>query len=115
MDPFTPTMSPSSKGRHRAVARRGWPAAIAVLSTLAVAAAVAAQVTVAASSEASSNAWAIRINSGGGNFTDSSGNQWRSDRYYTGGKSASVTRDIASTSMQSVYRSERWGVSSYRI
>lgn len=56
-----------------------------------------------------------RMNSGGPAVTDSIGRQWRADEYYTGGGTHTVTTTIAGTADQSLFQSERWGMSGYDI
>jgi hypothetical protein len=50
----------------------------------------------------------IRVNAGGGSYTDPQGNVWSADTGFTGGSSYSVTRPIANTTTQLLYQSERW-------
>jgi glucose/arabinose dehydrogenase len=50
----------------------------------------------------------IRINAGGGAYTDSQGNQWLADQYFTGGKLYSTKAAIANTIDDTLYQSERW-------
>jgi hypothetical protein len=59
----------------------------------------------------------VRINTGGGSVTDSSGNVWAADNYFTGGNTdnQAVGRTISGTSTPSLYQDERWGNSTYNI
>src|SRR5437868_6931409 len=49
----------------------------------------------------------IRINSGGSSYTDSSGQVWSADAYFTGGTAASYTATVSGTSDPTLYQSER--------
>ncbi|MDZ8056324.1 MAG: malectin domain-containing carbohydrate-binding protein [Aulosira sp. ZfuVER01] len=51
---------------------------------------------------------AIRINVGGGAYTDSLGNVWQADQYFVGGNLYSTTAAIANTVDDPLYQSERW-------
>jgi hypothetical protein len=51
---------------------------------------------------------ALRINCGGGTYLDSAGHQWSADYGHNGGSTASVTAEIARTTDDPLYRSERW-------
>ncbi|MGJ5628279.1 malectin domain-containing carbohydrate-binding protein [Nostoc sp. CALU 1950] len=51
---------------------------------------------------------AIRINAGGGAYTDSLGQVWSADQYFVGGNPYSTTTAIASTVADSLYQTERW-------
>jgi hypothetical protein len=57
----------------------------------------------------------IRINAGGPAYTDSSGNSWLADQYFTGGGTFSSSHAISGTSDQALYQNERWGSFSYAI
>ncbi|HEX8227671.1 MAG TPA: Ig-like domain-containing protein [Candidatus Saccharimonadales bacterium] len=58
----------------------------------------------------------FRMNAGGPAFTDPTGATWAADSYVTGGASADRgTIAIAGTTNPQIYRSERWGMSSYNI
>ncbi|NJM56163.1 MAG: hypothetical protein HC857_00085 [Synechococcales cyanobacterium RU_4_20] len=50
----------------------------------------------------------VRINAGGGAYTDRNGNLWSADRYFTGGNVASTQAAIANTQDDPLYQSERW-------
>ena len=50
----------------------------------------------------------IRINSGGSSYTDSSGQVWSADAYFTGGTAASYTATVSGTSDPTLYQSERF-------
>jgi hypothetical protein len=55
---------------------------------------------------------AIRVNAGGGAYTDPQGNVWSADTGFTGGNTYTVTRPIANTTTQPLYQSERWNTGS---
>jgi glucose/arabinose dehydrogenase len=60
----------------------------------------------------------IRINSGGGQYTDTAGQVWLADQYFTGGSVYSVSNstEIFKTEDDPIYRNERTGKSlSYQI
>jgi fibronectin type 3 domain-containing protein len=61
------------------------------------------------------SAAAVRINSGGGAYTDSSGNTFLADQYFSGGNTFSSSHAIGGTSDQALYQNERWGAFSYAI
>jgi hypothetical protein len=50
----------------------------------------------------------IRVNAGGGAYTDPSSQLWSADYGYIGGNSASTTHAISSTSTAALYQTERW-------
>ncbi|MBZ8181001.1 malectin domain-containing carbohydrate-binding protein [Oscillatoria salina] len=51
---------------------------------------------------------AIRINVGGGEYTDSNGNLWAADSFYANGKTYSIGRNISGTNDDALYQSERY-------
>ena len=51
---------------------------------------------------------AIRVNAGGPNYTDPSGNIWAADTGTSDGVSFSTGSDIANTTTPALYQSERW-------
>jgi len=57
----------------------------------------------------------IRINVGGGAYTDTFGNVWQTDSFFTGGVTYSSTASIANTLNDPLYQSERYGNFSYTI
>lgn len=59
----------------------------------------------------------VRINAGGGQYTDPSGAVWRADSYYDGGNTdnQAAGRTINNTDKQALYQDERWGNFSYHI
>jgi parallel beta-helix repeat protein len=76
------------------------------------------QVNTGGSSSSSSSSFTpIRINAGGGQYTDPSGTVWSADTGYAGGFAYSVNSQIANTSSQALYRSCRWnsGVLDYNF
>ncbi len=57
-----------------------------------------------------------RINSGGGGYTDDSGNVWSADSYYVNqGGIYNTTESIDGTLNEALYKSERWCSPGYRI
>ena len=50
----------------------------------------------------------VRVNAGGGTYTDSAGNTWSADCCNSGGNVFSTTSPIAGTSDPALYHSERW-------
>lgn len=50
----------------------------------------------------------IRVNAGGGQFTDSSGQLWSQDYGYNLGQAATFTEDVAATTDDTIYNSIRW-------
>jgi beta-glucanase (GH16 family) len=57
----------------------------------------------------------VRINVGGGQFTDSRGLVWAADEFGKGGSVHSVGDDISNTHDPQLFQTERWGNSSYDI
>lgn len=60
----------------------------------------------------------FRMNSGAGAYTDGSGQKWNTDQYFVSQKQGgtySTTSTIAGTSNSAMYKTERWGISSYNI
>jgi Malectin domain/Bacterial Ig-like domain/IPT/TIG domain/Glucose / Sorbosone dehydrogenase len=55
----------------------------------------------------------IRIHSGGGSYTDRSGNLWSADNAFSGGTTYAVGGAIAATPDQALYQTERFGNFSY--
>lgn len=51
---------------------------------------------------------AIRVNAGGGTYTDPQGRVWSADTGYTGGNTFSVLNSISGTDAPVLYQSERW-------
>jgi photosystem II stability/assembly factor-like uncharacterized protein len=63
-----------------------------------------------------------RLNAGGGAYTDVFGRAWLADRAYTpggfgyiGGSTYAVSAPIANTDDDTLYQTERWGLSAYRF
>jgi hypothetical protein len=56
-----------------------------------------------------------RITSASSSYTDSAGNVWESDRYYSGGQQASTDSSIANTSADPLYQNERYGNFTYEF
>jgi len=50
----------------------------------------------------------IRVNAGGGQYTDSSGNLWAGDYGSTGGYNFVVSSPISNTNAQPLYQAVRW-------
>ena len=69
----------------------------------------------AAAKKATKNAAAIRIEAGGGAYTDSNGNAWLADQGFSGGENADRGdgMQIENTKDQTIYRTEHWGMSSF--
>lgn len=57
----------------------------------------------------------VRINCGGPNYTDGSGNLWSADINFSGGTAGSTADAIAGTTDDTLYQTERYGNSSYSI
>ena len=51
---------------------------------------------------------AIRVNAGGGTFTDSAGNTWSADTGFNTGTATAVTAPINNTVNDALYQTERW-------
>ncbi|MBW4561106.1 MAG: PQQ-dependent sugar dehydrogenase [Mojavia pulchra JT2-VF2] len=51
---------------------------------------------------------AIRINAGGGAYTDSLGQVWSADQYFVGGNLNGTTAAIAATTADPLFQTERW-------
>jgi subtilisin family serine protease len=56
----------------------------------------------------------IRVNAGGGAYTDSQGRQWSADYGYNGGGSYSTGSSISNTNTPWLYQSERWNSGSFQ-
>jgi len=50
----------------------------------------------------------VRINSGGGDYTDSEGNLWLADTYFTNGNTSATGAAIDGTVEDTLYQTERW-------
>ena len=57
----------------------------------------------------------IYVNSGGGAYTDTLGNNWSADTGFTGGNTSSTSNSIANTPDPKLYQSERYGNFSYQF
>uniref|UniRef100_A0ACD5H4R3 Malectin n=1 Tax=Desertifilum tharense IPPAS B-1220 TaxID=1781255 RepID=A0ACD5H4R3_9CYAN len=58
----------------------------------------------------------MRINAGGGQYTDPSGQVWQADAHFKGGSTYSTTAEIAKTESDTLYQTERWATNlSYEI
>lgn len=55
----------------------------------------------------------ILVNGGGPAYTDTQGQAWGADKYFSGGSTASTTHAIANTADPTLYQTERWGDFSY--
>lgn len=60
-------------------------------------------------------AYSLRVNAGGGAYTDPKGLAWNADKDFTGGSTWSVTNAIANTTTPTLYQSCRWGAFSYTL
>jgi parallel beta-helix repeat protein len=69
----------------------------------------------ALASAATTAPWAVRIHAGGPAFTDSAGHAWSADQYYVGGTAASFTSTASNTPDPTIYQTERYGMSAYKI
>jgi malectin (di-glucose binding ER protein) len=58
-------------------------------------------------------AYAQRVNSGGGNYTDSLGNVWAADNSFSGGAAFPTSATISGTSDPTLYRTLRYNTSSF--
>jgi hypothetical protein len=59
---------------------------------------------------------AIRVNAGGGAYTDATGTLWSADNSFNGGSPWSTTSPVSGTSIPAIYQSGRYGSSfSYRF
>ena len=63
---------------------------------------------------AASVPFSLRIHAGGATVVSSSGHTWEADRDYVGGSTYGVTNAIGGTADPELYKTERWGMSSYR-
>ncbi|HKE23919.1 MAG TPA: malectin domain-containing carbohydrate-binding protein, partial [Bryobacteraceae bacterium] len=57
----------------------------------------------------------IRVNAGGPNYSDPSGNLWMGDTAYVGGYAAASTAAISATATPALYQDGRWGTFSYQF
>ena len=57
----------------------------------------------------------IRINAGGGQYTDTKGQTWSADKFFSGGFNYSTSRTISGTTSQPLFQTERSGAFSYQI
>ena len=57
--------------------------------------------------------YAVRVNSGGSNYTDTLGNVWAADNSFSGGAAFSTSAAITGTSDPTLYRTNRWSSSSF--
>ena len=57
----------------------------------------------------------VRLNAGGPNYTDSKGQQWLADTYYTGGGTYQKNVSISKTVDDPLYRTERNGAFAYHV
>jgi Malectin domain/Legume lectin domain/Chitobiase/beta-hexosaminidase C-terminal domain len=72
-------------------------------------------ISTAAYTIGTSTSSAIRVHSGGGAYTDTSGQVWTADQNFSGGKTSSTTHAIQGTSDPVLYQSERYGAFSYNF
>jgi hypothetical protein len=56
----------------------------------------------------------IRVNAGGGAFTDPSNNTWSADTGFNGGNAYSTGQPIANTATPALYQTCRWGAFTYQ-
>jgi hypothetical protein len=57
----------------------------------------------------------VRINAGGGKFTDSKGQVWSTDQFFSGGFTYATSRPISGTTSLPLFQTERSGAFSYKI
>ncbi|MBN1409698.1 MAG: carbohydrate binding domain-containing protein [Spirochaetales bacterium] len=57
----------------------------------------------------------VAVNCGGGDYTATNGTVYSADNYFTGGEAAVTASPIDATEDDVLYRTERWGTSSYAI
>jgi N-acetylneuraminic acid mutarotase/regulation of enolase protein 1 (concanavalin A-like superfamily) len=62
-----------------------------------------------------STAAPIRIDAGGPGYTDTAGNYWTADQYYSGGAITNMPYTVNATNDDALYYSRRWGNFSYNI
>jgi len=55
----------------------------------------------------------LRVNAGGPSYTDGAGNVWSADSGFSGGTTFSNTNNIAGTTDDTLYRTERFGTFTY--
>ena len=84
----------------------GYPAAVPQNGVVSPGLATTANFTLSAAAFTS-----IRVNAGGGAYTDPSGNLWAPDTGYSGGSTWSTPAGIANTTTPPLYQSERFGTS----
>ena len=60
---------------------------------------------------AAASSAAVRVNAGGGTFTDSAGNLWSADTGFNTGTANSVSTPINNTVNDALYQTERWDAS----
>jgi len=73
------------------------------------------QVTSAYSTVQLVSSGAIRVNAGGGAYTDPVGRVWKADNGFTGGSTYSVTSTISGTNTPVLYQSEHYGPLTYQF
>jgi hypothetical protein len=57
----------------------------------------------------------VRVNAGGGSYTDPAGQVWSADKGFSGGATGTTTASISKTSVPILYQSERYGAVSYQF
>jgi subtilisin family serine protease len=63
---------------------------------------------------AQTSASSIRVNAGGGNYTDSQGHTWVADYGYSAGNAYSTGNSISNTVASPLYQSERWNQGAFQ-
>jgi hypothetical protein len=107
---YPPTGSISSSGVYTA------PSNVTSGQTVTVTATSAAdQVTSAYATVQLVPSGAIRVNAGGGAYTDPLGRVWSADNGFSGGNTYSVTSAISGTTTPVLYQSEHYGALSYQF
>ena len=62
-----------------------------------------------------SGAYSLRVNAGGGAYTDPEGLIWTADANFAGGSPYAVTNPIANTTTPALYQTCRWGAFTYTL
>ena len=57
----------------------------------------------------------VRINAGGAQYTDSKGQTWGADQFFSGGFPYTTAQPISGTTSQPLFQTERSGAFSYKI
>jgi thermitase len=116
---MSPAVGTLSNGLYTAPATVTATQTINVTATLSSGATATAAVTLAApppaTAPATSSFTPIRLDAGGGAYTDVSGNFWNSDYDYIGGNTAQTGATVSGTTASVIYQTCRWGTFSYQF